>query len=444
MSGCNRKILSQKGGWRLSIIVMTSWQRGPSEHTENKRKWKVFISKRFEWFKRKDESLRRLQGDGNELCALLCNKLSCILHVSSDLSVSKPVWASVLSLLSHSTPLDDLQDFFLLTWRSKDLKWIRHRWPSSANFQSHFGIWLLYLLTAAPVFLQHHSLSAAYLFFSLTGSSWVRMWPCSSLDPGESLRVRSMAAPAPPFLLDIQCFSLLFHFTLGAICSSGDIKREGGKPWTCLVRWDCIISYVTFSWTWQLGMTPQPLWHVPRLTESRFYIFNWHDPSESRGVMDSLMLQYVWRSSEKPACLVLLYPFFGGCNITGLLSSSLRSWKISQTHFREETGGLIFTLHCVNCVSALWNVKVVASPITECFQSPNIYCRGWLAFPRKKPHSPKRVPASCELRGWREAKACQRICRGWTHLHWKVIFTESAGLPGARPVKGNVDDSAVK
>lgn len=67
------------------------------------------------------------------------------------------------SFFTHSTP----QVFVDLG--SEDPKWVNHAYISTvANCQSHFGIWLLYLLAAAPVFVQRHHLSAAYLFISLT------------------------------------------------------------------------------------------------------------------------------------------------------------------------------------------------------------------------------------------------------------------------------------
>ncbi len=85
----------------------------------------------------------------------------------------------------------------------------------------------------AIIYLQPIS-SSAYQSI-LTGSRRLRMWPCNSLDPGKSLRVKSMAAPALSinlkwvhalFPLDIKSLSLLFHFTLEVVCSGGKLSEN--------------------------------------------------------------------------------------------------------------------------------------------------------------------------------------------------------------------------
>lgn len=120
--------------------------------------------------------------------------------------------------------------------------------------RSHFGVWLLYLITAAPAFVQRHHLSAAYLSIGLTvcadkikrsgallsalthGNLW--RWKAFGLGP------ITPSEFMPPFawILNPSLCSFTSHLRTSARMENCQkIQRERGNPRTFPVKWDCII-----------------------------------------------------------------------------------------------------------------------------------------------------------------------------------------------------------
>lgn len=127
---------------------------------------------------------------------------------------------------------------FWLTWVSKDLKRLSKSYKriyriadhqqqtAKVTLASDYCICSLQPRCSCNAIIYLQPISSSAWQSILTGSRRARMWPCSSLDPWKSLGVKSMAAPAPPFLLDIKSFPLLFHFTLEVVCSSGKLTEN--------------------------------------------------------------------------------------------------------------------------------------------------------------------------------------------------------------------------
>lgn len=181
-------------GRSLSLLALTSWPKRPSweEIEENDGKC-------FEWFG-----------------SWKVPKYVDAFHQSSLLSGTRS------SLSSRSTPL--VKSRFLLDWEVK-------RCTMRVNHASIISSEL-----TVPPHHHHHAviylrpISSSVWQSALTGSRRAGMWPCSSLDPWKSLWGAERGRPALPFLSDIRCSSLLFHFTLcgrwGAQWESGETPRE--------------------------------------------------------------------------------------------------------------------------------------------------------------------------------------------------------------------------
>lgn len=152
--------------WRgvaLSIIVLTSWEKRPScEHRG--RTEKCVMGGNASYLSRNGFSASK---------NILKIQIMCTMgHVCMHPGTSLPLFfqparecAFVVLLLSfHNSHYQQV-----LVWLGSQ-KILNHMSIAYLISSSKLpkSLWLLYLLTAASVFVQHHHLSAAYLFISLT------------------------------------------------------------------------------------------------------------------------------------------------------------------------------------------------------------------------------------------------------------------------------------